>query len=144
MTSQWQYTDDTNTVVSRVLSSGGVESLLVSTLPEGVTPLPYQAPVLAQFDRDQARYTKRAAAKDSLLAFMAADNMSRVRSGMWTVQQLTSLISDPAVAAANSYMSTLSYELAAQAIQAAQTPLLTPAIKALWVKKLQDHFYNAA
>jgi hypothetical protein len=47
-------------------------------------------------------------------------------------------MADPAVAAANAYMSTLSFELAAQAITAATSPLLTPAIKAVWVGKLQE------
>lgn len=113
-------------------------------LAAGNVPLPVDPTMLpSQFDRDQARYNKRAVVKDQLIAYMAADNMSRVRSGEWTVQQLTSLVSDPAVAAANSYMSTLSYELAAQAIQAATTPLLTPEIKALWIGKLQEHFYIA-
>lgn len=98
-------------------------------------------PVLSQFERDQARYAKRAAAKDGLLAYMAADNMGRVRSGEWTVAQLTSLMADPALAAANAYMSTLSFELAAQAIAQAQTPLLTPAIRADWIARLQAHVY---
>ena len=95
----------------------------------------------SQLSRDQARYTKRAAVKNELIAWMAADNMSRVRSGEWTVPELTSLMSDPAVSAATAYMSTLSYELAAQAISSAATPLLTPEIKATWVAKLQEHFY---
>ena len=94
-----------------------------------------------RFASDQARYTKRAAAKDALLAFMAADNMSRVRNGTWTVPELMSLLDDPAVSAANAYMSTLSYELAAQAIAGTATPLLTPAIRADWIGKLQEHFY---
>lgn len=94
-----------------------------------------------RFVSDQARYAKRAAAKDSLLAFMAADNMSRVRTGVWTVPELMSLMGDPAVSAANAYMSTLSFELAAQAIAAASTPLLTPEIRANWIAKLQAHFY---
>lgn len=94
-----------------------------------------------RFASDQARYTKRAAAKGSLLAFMAADNMSRVRTGVWTVPELMSLMDDPAVSAANAYMSTLSFELAAQAIAAAATPLLTPEIRANWIAKLQAHFY---
>ena len=68
----------------------------------------------SQFEKDEARYKRRAAVKDSLLAYMAADNMSRVRSGAWTVSDLTGLMADPAVAAANAYMSTLSFELAAQ------------------------------
>ena len=98
-------------------------------------------PELTQFERDQARYTKRAAVKDSLLAYMAADNMSRVRSGAWTVTDLTNLLANPAVSAANQFMSTLSFELAAQAISQSTSPLLTPAIKADWVSRLQQHFY---
>lgn len=98
-------------------------------------------PVVTQFELDQARYQKRAAVRDELIAFMAADNMSRVRSGAWTVPQLVSLMADPAVSSATSYMSTLSYELAAQAIGSAATPLLTPEIRAAWIAKLQAHFY---
>ena len=94
-----------------------------------------------QFELDQRRYQKRAAVQSELIAWMAADNMSRVRSGVWTVADLTSLMADPAVTAASDYMGKLSYELAAQAIQAATTPLLTPAIKSAWISKLQDHFY---
>lgn len=96
---------------------------------------------LSQFERDEARYRKRAAVKDALLAYMAADNMSRVRSGAWTVADLTALPADPAVATANACMSTLSFELAAQAIAAATTPLLTPEIRADWTARLSAHFY---
>ena len=105
--------------------------------------LPERPPVPApsQFERDEARYRKRAAVKDTLLAYMAADNMSRVRSGTWTVADLTALMDDPAVAAATAYMGTLSYELAAQAIAVASTPLLTSEIRADWIARLQAHFY---
>ena len=94
-----------------------------------------------QFEKDQSRYQKRAAVKDELLAYMAADNMSRVRSGVWTVADLTSLLDDPAVVAANSLMGTLSFELATQQISAATTSLLTPEIKAEWVSRLETHYY---
>lgn len=113
-----------------------------SWLAAGNTPEPAPVdPPPTQFELDQRRYQKRAAVQSELIAWMAADNMSRVRSGVWTVADLTSLMSDPTVTAAQAYMSTLSYELAAQAIQAATTPLLTPAIKGAWVAKLQEHFY---
>ncbi len=102
---------------------------------------PPAPPEPSQFDRDKSRYEKRAAIKDELLAYMAADNMSRVRSGEWSVADLTGLLADPAVAAANQFMSTLSFELAAQAIAQATTPLLTAEIKSVWVTKLQEHFY---
>lgn len=104
-----------------------------------VPPDPIPEPT--QFEKDQARYQKRAAVRDSLIAYMAADNMSRVRSGVWTVADLTNLLSDPSVSAANQYMSTLSYELAAVAIQNATTPILTPEIKSDWVARLTEHFY---
>ena len=67
--------------------------------------------------------------------------MSRVRNGTWTVADLTALLADPAVAAANQFMSTLSYELAAQAIATASTPLLTPEIRTDWIARLQAHVY---
>ena len=94
-----------------------------------------------QFEKDQSRYAKRAAVKDELLAYMAADNMGRVRSGVWSVADLTSLLDDPAVVAANSLMGSLSFELAAQQISAATTSLLTPDIKAEWVSRLEAHYY---
>ena len=94
-----------------------------------------------QFEKDQSRYQKRAAVKDELMAYMAADNMSRVRSGAWTVPDLTALLADPAVVAANALMGTLSFELAAQQIGAATTPLLTPEIKSDWVSRLEAHYY---
>lgn len=108
----------------------------------GNTPEPAPIdPPPTQFELDQRRYQKRAEVQSQLIAWMAADNMSRVRSGVWTVADLTSLMSDPALTAANAYMQTLSYELAAQAIAQSSNPLLTQEIKSAWVAKLQEHFY---
>ena len=109
---------------------------------EGDVPPVPEVPEPTQFERDEARYTKRSAVKDQLLAYMAADNMSRVRSGVWTVPDLTSLLADPAVATANQFMSSLSFELAAQAIATASTPLLTPAIRADWIARLEAAFFT--
>lgn len=111
-------------------------------LAEGNAPEPAPVdPPPTQFELDQRRYQRRATVQSELIAWMAADNMSRVRSGAWSVADLTSLMSDPAVTAAQAYMGTLSYELAAQSIMQATHPLLTPAIKGAWVAKLQEHFY---
>lgn len=107
----------------------------------GNTPTEDTPVTPTQFELDQNRYKKRAEVQSELLAYMAADNMSRVRSGTWSVSQLTSLLDDPSVKAAQTYMSTLSFELAAQAIQGAATPLLTPEIKADWVSRLQAAFF---
>ena len=119
-------------------------------IPEGAQPIteaeateianPPQ-PTPTQFELDQRRYKRRAEVQAELIAWMAADNMGRVRSGTWAVADLTSLMADPALIAANAYMQTLSYELAAQAIAQSSNPLLTPEIKGAWVAKLQEHFY---
>lgn len=98
-------------------------------------------PAPTQFELDQRRYQRRAAVQSELIAWMAADNMRRVRSGVWTVADLTSLMSDPAVTAASDYMGKLSYELAAQSIHASTNPLLTQDIKDAWAAKLTEHFY---
>jgi hypothetical protein len=94
-----------------------------------------------QRELDQRRYQRRASVRDSLISWMAADNMDRVRTGVWSVSDLVGLMSDPAVQAAQAYMSMLSFELAAQAISAATSPLLTPAIKAAWTEQLTAHYY---
>lgn len=129
-----------NPVTQRVeettpVQSGGqwVQAWVVIDLP------PEQVPT--QRDLDERRYQRRAEVQSQLIAWMAADNMSRVRSGVWTVADLTSLMADPAVTSAQAFMGTLSYELAAQSIMQATHPLLTPEIKAAWVGKLQEHFY---
>lgn len=115
------------------------EQMLADWVASYVPPEPAPAP--SQFEKDQTRYQKRAAVKDQLMAYMAADNMSRVRSGVWTVADLTSLMGDPQLAAATNYMSTLSFELAAQVISQAQNALLTQEIRDNWVSRLQEHFY---
>lgn len=119
-------------------------------IPEGAQPLSEAEalevvnptlPAPTQFELDQRRYKRRAEVQAELISWMAADNMSRVRSGVWAVADLTSLMADPALTAANAYMQTLSYELAAQAIAQSPNPLLTPEIKTAWVAKLQEHLY---
>lgn len=111
-------------------------------LAPAVSAAPEKPPAeQTQFEKDQALYKKRAAVKDDLMAYMAADNMSRVRSGVWSISDLTALLEDPAVASANTLMGTLAFELAAAQISAATTPLLTPEIKADWVARLEAHYY---
>jgi hypothetical protein len=106
--------------------------------PADIPPTP---PVPTQFELDQARYAKRAAVKDELISWMAADNMGRVRAGTWTVPQLTALMADAQIKALLDFVNTLSYELAVQHIATITSPLLTPTIKANWSNKLQTAFY---
>jgi hypothetical protein len=110
--------------------------------PIAPQPTPPSEPTQQQLDRQ--RFARRAAAKDGLLAEMAADNMGRVRSGAWSVSDLTSLMGDPGVKTTLDLIGTLSFELAAQALSAISHPLLTPEIKAAWGARLAAHFYNTA
>lgn len=108
----------------------------------GNTPEPAPEPEpLTQRQLDELRYEKRASVKDQLIAYMAADNMQRVRNGEWTVQDLTSLMQDTALQAAQGFMQTLSFELAAQAISQSEHVLMTEEIKSNWINKLQENFY---
>lgn len=100
------------------------------------------ADVPTQFDSDIVRYSKRARAKDQILAEFAAENMARVRSGVWTVPQLIILTQDAGLKALLDNVNTLSFEIAASMVPGLTNALLTPAIKSGWVAKLQSHFYN--
>jgi hypothetical protein len=139
----WQYTDATERVATRN-GPDGYESALASALPAGTPILPASAaPAPTAYEADVARFTARAAVKDRLMAEMAADNVGRLRAGVWTVGDLESLMADPALTAARGYMDTLSFELAHGAVEACAHPLMTPEIRQGWLDKLADHFYNA-
>jgi len=97
---------------------------------------------LTQAEKDLAKYLKRARVKDQIIAEMASENMGRIRSGIWTVSQLTSLTQDQELKLVLDDVSTLSYELAIQKIMATTNPLITAEIKSEWVSKLMAHFYN--
>lgn len=115
------------------------EALIAEVAATYVPPEP--EPELSQFEKDRIRYQKRASVKDSLIAYMAADNMSRVRSGEWSAQDLYNLLQDANIAEANTCMSTLSFELAATCISNVTNPLLTEEIKTDWIARLTEHFY---
>lgn len=132
-----------------VETDGPVEFLGAAAQPGG-GPLPGTVdlgaaapttPTLSQYDKDKLRYQRRALAKDTLLAEMAAENMARVRAGVWTVSDLTALMQDPTLKATLDLIATLSFEMAAQALASSTHPLLTADIKAGWVDKLQANFY---
>lgn len=115
-----------------------IETGLAQELPD----LP-QDPIIAptQRDLDYRRYIRRAEVRAQLLAEMAADNMARVRAGVWTVADLQALMADPQTKVVVELINTLSFELAAAALNAAPGPLITPEIKAGWIAKLQAHYY---
>lgn len=91
--------------------------------------------------KDYIRYKSRAAAKDGMLAEMAAGNMERVRNGIWTVEQLIGLTQDTELKQLLDDVNTLSFEIAYSRIDQMSNPLLTTEIKNIWKKLLSDNFY---
>lgn len=98
-------------------------------------------PAPSQKELDYNRYLKRAQAKDIIIAEMASENMERVRSGVWTVNDLINLTQDTELKLVLDDVNTLSYELAAGKVATITNSLITQQIKDGWIFKLQSHFY---
>lgn len=98
-------------------------------------------PASLQKKKDFIRYEKRAAVKDQIMAELAADNMERVRDGIWTVPQLISLTQDAELKNLLDDISTLSFEIAYSKVDTLSNPILTQDIKDAWKAKLASHFY---
>jgi len=94
-----------------------------------------------QRETDYIRFKKRAMAKDGMIAEMAAGNMERVRSGVWTTSQLISLTQDEQLKQILSDIGSLSFEIAYAKIGSLTNPLITTEIKNSWKKLLSDNFY---
>lgn len=90
---------------------------------------------------DFIRYKQRAQAKSDMLAEMAAGNMERVRSGIWTVAQLIALTQDPELKQLLDDVNTLSFEIAYSRVDTLTNPILTTEIKNSWKELLEEHFY---
>lgn len=91
---------------------------------------------------DYQKYLKRAVAKDKIIAQMATENMERVRSGVWTVQNLIDLTQDAELKRVLDDINTLSFELAQAKLIAVTNPIVTPEIKAAWLATLQANLFN--
>lgn len=93
-------------------------------------------PVKTVLELDIEKYKRRADAKPLLMAKMAAMNVGRLKTGVWTTSQLVSLMADPEIKSLVSHMETLSFELGVGVVNGLTNPLITPAIKATWVAEL--------
>lgn len=139
-----------------MLNVNGTLCLTIEELEVAIATLPEDQKILmrndfngipnttepSQKEKDFQKYLKRAAAKDKIIAEMASENMERVRTGIWTVQNLVDLTQDAELKRVLDDISTLSFELAAQKLQAINNPLLTTEIKNSWLQKLMSNFYN--
>ena len=93
-------------------------------------------PVKTVLELDIEKYKRRADAKPLLMAKMAAMNVGRLKNGTWTTAQLVSLMSDPEIKSLVSHMETLSFELGIGVINSLTNPIITPAIKEVWIAEL--------
>lgn len=97
---------------------------------------------LTQLEKDYIKYEKRSYIKDKIIAEMATENMSRIRSGVWTVPDLISLTQDQEIKGVLDDVHSLSFELAVNKIRALSNPLITQSIKKAWITKLTSYFFN--
>lgn len=113
-------------------------------IPSTLGPVEPPAPtVLTQLEKDQVKFLMRASAKDGIIASFAAENLARVRAGIWTTANLIDLTQDAGLKSLLDNVNTLSFEIAASMVPSLTNALLTTEIKAGWVAKLQSHFYNS-
>jgi Mg2+/Co2+ transporter CorB len=98
---------------------------------------------LTQEEKDKAKYLKRAEALNKMMAEMAVENMARVRSGVWTIDDLVSLTQDTMVKQLISDLTSLSFELAYQKVDLITSPAVTSDIKIQWKTKLASNFFNS-
>lgn len=94
-----------------------------------------------QRQKDFIRFKKRAEAKSSLIAEMAAGNMERVRNGVWTTSELISLTQDSELKQVLNDLDSLSFEIAYSRIDGLTNSLLTTEIKNSWKTLLSDNFF---
>jgi hypothetical protein len=97
---------------------------------------------IIQRAKDKARYRERAKVKDELIVGICADNMERIRNGVWTVAQLIELTADPSFKNIQDDINSLSFELAQGKIMASSNPLITQDVKNDWVGRLQADLFN--
>lgn len=94
-----------------------------------------------QYAKDKDRFKKRYESIGEIMSTMAAGNIKRVRSGIWTTSQLISLTQDIELKQILDDVNTLSFEIAYSRIDGLTNELLTPEIKAEWKQLLYENFY---
>lgn len=99
----------------------------------------YQAETQKQ--KDIKRFKSRARVKDTIIAIMAAENMERVRNGVWTSADLIGLTQDSELKDILDDVNSLSFEIAHSKIDALTNPLLTEDIKGSWKQLLSENFF---
>ena len=94
----------------------------------------------SQAELDRRKYLKRSMAIATMMSEMAAENVGRVRSGLWTVNDLVGLTQDAQIKEILTDIYSLSFEIAYGKIDAVTNSLITSDIKTAWKAKLAANF----
>lgn len=93
-------------------------------------------------EKDRIKYLKRGEVLNKIISEVATENIARVRTGTWTVEQLIALTQDAGVKEVLTDLVGLSFEIAHGKIDALTPVILTTEIKTAFKAKLASHFYN--
>lgn len=125
------YTEQPITEIQKSLISGFVDSH---------NPLRSLTSV-EQFLKDKERFKKRYESIGEIMSTMAAGNMERVRTGVWTTSQLISLTQDDQLDDILNDIYSVSFEIAHTKIDLITNELITNEIKESWKALLYENFY---
>jgi hypothetical protein len=85
---------------------------------------------------DFEKYLKRADRVRFILAEQAAENVAKIRAGLWRPEELFSLLRDPQSVLVNHLVNALSFEFAILVLQNHTHPLMTKDVKNALIEKI--------
>jgi hypothetical protein len=85
------------------------------------------------------KYLGRLDKSKLIIAEFAADNEVRLTSGVWTKEQLQSVINDPNISRLTSLLSMASFETAISLVNSLEGDVYTQSLKDEWVAKIRKY-----
>lgn len=92
-------------------------------------------------EKDRIAMAKRAEVKDMIIGEIGSDNKERLRSGIWTYDQLVDFLASSECKSALDDINGLSFELAQGKIMAITNPIVTMDIKLKWINTLKENLF---
>ena len=125
------------------------EYLENSALPENAivltneefTTLYAQYETLILKEKDRLAMIQRALVKDNLIGEIASENKERLRTGVWSYNDLLTFLASEESKAVMEDIASLSFEMAQGKIMNITNPIVTMDIKLLWIQRLKDNLF---
>lgn len=92
-------------------------------------------------EKDRIAMEKRAQIKDALIGEIASENKERLRTGIWTYNDLVTFLNSEESKKVMNEINGLSFELAQGSIMTIVNPIITMDIKLQWVQRLKDNLF---